>query len=192
MGLLGPVHGQAVATARRLCRSAAEGDDLDHESLLLAFDRLHTLRDVSRFRSWFYAILLNRHRNRYRASFWRRFLPWEAAFPDGREPEGERGEEWGERSRQANRVAQALAALAPEQREAVVLFEIDGYSIGEIAAMQGVGLPAVKSRLTRGRAALRRQYERLDTRIPAVEPSRVGELTPLRVASVPIKEGSDD
>jgi hypothetical protein len=41
-----------------------------------------------------------------------------------------------------------------------VLFEIDGYSIMEIAAMQGASVPAVKSRLSRGREALRRHYER--------------------------------
>jgi RNA polymerase sigma-70 factor (ECF subfamily) len=46
------------------------------------------------------------------------------------------------------------------QREAVVLFEVDGYSIEEIAAMQRVSVSAVKSRLVRGRERLRRYYER--------------------------------
>jgi hypothetical protein len=42
-----------------------------------------------------------------------------------------------------------------------VMFEVDGYPIEEIAAMQGVSLSAVKSRLARGRERLRRHYERM-------------------------------
>ncbi len=159
IALLEPIHHQATATARRLCRSQAEGDDLYQEAVVRAFDKLHTLRDETRFRSWFFATLLSRHRTRVRRSFWRRFLPWEAAFPNGAEPAGEDGSTWDEQARGAQRAASALATLAPEQREAVVLFEIDGLSIEEIANMQRVSIPAVKSRLVRGREKLRWYYE---------------------------------
>ena len=161
MVLLEPLHGRALASARRLGRSTAEGDDLYQETVLRAFEKLHTLRDESRFGAWFYATLLSRHRTRYRRSFWRRFLPWEEAFPD-EGPPGEDGRRWERRSIEAGRATRALATLAPEQREAVVLFELDGYSIAEIAAMQHASVPAVKSRLSRGREALRRHYERDD------------------------------
>lgn len=160
MALLEPLHERAMASARRLGRSTAEGDDLYQETVLRAFEKLHTLRDESRFGAWFYATLLSRHRTRYRRSFWRRVLPWEGAFP-GDGPPGEDGQEWEGRSIEARRAARALATLAPEQREAVVLFEIDGYTITEIAAMQGASVPAVKSRLQRGREALRRHYQRV-------------------------------
>ena len=42
-----------------------------------------------------------------------------------------------------------------------MLFEVDGFSIEEIARLTGASVPAVKSRLTRGRERLRRHYERL-------------------------------
>jgi RNA polymerase sigma-70 factor, ECF subfamily len=160
MALLEPFHEQALATSRRLCRSAAEGDDLYQDAVLRAYEKLHTLRDDSRFRSWFYVTLLNRHRDRFRRPLWRRVLPWEDAFPDGDGPVGEDGREWTHETEQATRVARALATLVPEQREAVVLFEVDGYSIEEIAAMQRASIPAVKSRLVRGRERLRAHYER--------------------------------
>ncbi len=160
VALLLPVHTQAVATARRLCRSATEGDDLYQEAVLRAFEKLHTLRDESRFRSWFYATLLSRHRTRLRRLLWRRFLPWEDAFPDGAGPAGEDGSSWDERRRRSARITRALATLAAEQREALVLFELDGFSIEEIAIMQRASVPAVKSRLTRGREKLRGWYER--------------------------------
>ena len=171
--LLEPVHHRAIATARRLCRSSADGDDLYQEAVLRAFDKLHTLRHEARFGSWFYATLLSRHRTRARGSFWRRFLSWEAAFPDGHGPAGEDGGRWDEEALRAARVGHALQTLAAEQREAVVLFEIDGYSIEEIATMQRVSVSAVKSRLARGRDRLRRHYERMG--FGAAATSQVGE-----------------
>jgi RNA polymerase sigma-70 factor, ECF subfamily len=158
--LLGPIHGSAVATARRLTRSRSDGDDLYQESVLRAFEKLHTLRDEARFRSWFYATLLSRHRSRSRRRLWKRQVPLEVAFAGDAEPAGEDGGRWGERIRQANRAAQALATLDAVQREVIVLFEIDGYTIEEIADMQRASLSAVKSRLSRGRRKLRRYYER--------------------------------
>jgi RNA polymerase sigma-70 factor, ECF subfamily len=171
MALLEPIHGQAAATARRLCRTTSDGDDLYQEAVLRAYERLHTLRDTSRFRSWFYATLLNQHRSRHRRSFLRRFLPWEEAFPDGTEPAVPAGEASAEWTAEASRVARALATLPAEQREAVVLFEIEGYSIEEVAVMQRASTSAVKSRLKRGRERLRTTYERRhDSRI--VKPGR--------------------
>ena len=173
--LLGPIHAQAVATARRLSRSIDEGDDLYQESVLRAFERLDGLRNESSFRSWFFAILLSRHRSgRRRAS--RRTVPIEEAFPGGGEPVAEDGTRWEEESRRAERAARALSVLSPEQREAVVLFEIEGFSVGEIASLQAVTESAVKSRLARGRERLRRFYAREQSRSAPVNPGRAAEV----------------
>ena len=158
--LLRPIHPNAIATARRLCRSRSDGDDLYQESVLRAFEKLHTLRDESRFRSWFYATLLSRHRSRSRRAFWKRHVPLAEAFSEEREPAGEDGARWLEQFERANRAAESLAALEAVQREAIVLFEIDGYTIEEVADMQRASISAVKSRLSRGRRKLRRFYER--------------------------------
>lgn len=157
-GLLEPIHESALVTARRLCRSAADGDDLYQETVLRAFGKLHTLRDESRFRSWFFATLLMRHRSRHRLRFWRRLVPLDEAFPPGRDPVGVDGSSWDEEVRRARRAALGLSSLPADQREAVVLFEIDGYSIEEIAVTQQASIAAVKSRLSRGREKLRRFY----------------------------------
>ena len=131
--LLRPVHERALATARRLCRQPEDGDDLYHDAVLRAFQKLPSLRDEAKFRSWFFAVLLSLHRSRHRRAFWKRFVSLEEMLPDD-EPivGGGDGEEW----RRADRATKALASLKPEQREAVVLFEIEGFRIEEIAAMQ--------------------------------------------------------
>jgi len=160
LALVAPLHDRAALSARRLAGSAHDGDDLLQESLLRAFRALHTLRDESRFGAWFYTILLSVHRNRSRRSFWKRFLPSDAGLESGLEAAGEDGGRWEEERHEAARVSRALAALPAEQREAVVLFELDGMSVEEVAALQGASVSAVKSRLARGRARLRRIYER--------------------------------
>jgi RNA polymerase sigma-70 factor (ECF subfamily) len=159
--LLKPFHDQAAATARRLSRSAEDGDDLFQEAVIRAYDKLPSLRDESRFRPWFYSLLLSVHRNRSRRGFWRRFLSLEGKDGKSIDVAGEDGASWDEERRGAERVSRALAGLPPEQREAVVLFEMDGFSIEEIAAIQKASQSAVKSRLSRARERLRRHYERL-------------------------------
>ncbi|MBA3459635.1 MAG: RNA polymerase sigma factor [Deltaproteobacteria bacterium] len=151
--LLEPVHDRAVAFARGVCRSRSDGDDLMQEALLRALDKLPSLRDDGAFRFWLYRVIISVHRNRYKRSFWRRLLPLEAetepASPD-------RNEELGG----AERARLALAELPHEQREAIVLFELEGWKVEEIADLLGVSISAVKSRLVRGRERLRTIYTR--------------------------------
>ena len=54
-------------------------------------------------------------------------------------------------------VQQALRRLRPEQRRALVLHHICDRSVEEIAAETGVSVGTVKSRLSRGRAALAKE-----------------------------------
>ena len=56
-------------------------------------------------------------------------------------------------------VQDALKALPPEYRAAVVLCDIEGFSYEEIAATLGVKLGTVRSRIHRGRAQLRSALE---------------------------------
>jgi RNA polymerase sigma-70 factor (ECF subfamily) len=48
-----------------------------------------------------------------------------------------------------------MGAIGADQRTAIVLYDVEGYDYGEIATMTGVSLGTVKSRIHRGRLALR-------------------------------------
>jgi RNA polymerase sigma-70 factor (ECF subfamily) len=54
-------------------------------------------------------------------------------------------------------VSEAVGALAPLQREALILFEYEGLSLEEIAAVAAADVGTVKSRLHRAREALKRR-----------------------------------
>jgi RNA polymerase sigma-70 factor (ECF subfamily) len=49
----------------------------------------------------------------------------------------------------------ALAQITNDQRTAIVLYDVEGYDYAEIADMTGVSIGTVKSRIHRGRLALR-------------------------------------
>ncbi len=60
-----------------------------------------------------------------------------------------------EQNETAAMVRAAIDRLSPEQREAITLRDLDGYSYEEIAEMLGIGIGTVKSRISRARTSLR-------------------------------------
>jgi len=163
--LIEPVHERAVAFARGLCRSRSDGDDLLQEAVLRALTKLDGLRDDGAFRVWLYRIVISVHRNRCRRAFWRRLIPFGDAgddVPADATPAAAdfRTTPWSPAAAEAShRARRALAALPAAQREAIVLFEIEGWLVEEIAELQRISASAVKSRLARGRARMRAHYE---------------------------------
>lgn len=156
--LLGPIHDEVQLFARRVARSNAEGDDVFQEAVLRAARKLGSLRDPARFKSWMFSVVASVHRTRTRRSIWRRWISSDKP-PD---VIGDDGAQWANDQASANRAAAALATLEPTQREAIVLFELHGYSIEEIAEIQSATISSVKSRLVRGRERLRAYYARLE------------------------------
>ena len=63
-------------------------------------------------------------------------------------------------------LATALATITDDQRTAIVLFDVEGYDYAEIAEMTGVSLGTVKSRIHRGRLALRDAARGADGAVP--------------------------
>jgi RNA polymerase sigma-70 factor (ECF subfamily) len=67
----------------------------------------------------------------------------------------------------ARRIQDGLQRLSDEQRMTVVLCDVQGHSYEEVAAMMGVELGTVKSRLSRARASLR-DYLAANGELPAM------------------------
>lgn len=150
--LLEPVHDRALAFARSIARSRDDGDDLFQEALVRALAKIEGLRDDRAFRGWLYRVIISVHRDRYRRAFWQRLLPLTSEPATTGSHEDELGA--------AERARAALATLAHEPREAIVLHDIEGWRVEEIAALEGTSVSAIKSRLSRGRDRLRQVYER--------------------------------
>lgn len=131
--------------------------DAVQEAFFSCYKNLNRFRGDS-FRSWLTRIALNaatdilRYRKRRPAD---PFPEWE---DDSWQPPA--GEEASPERQQMHRqtslmLAGAMAQITPDQRSAILLYDVEGYDYQEIADMSGVSLGTVKSRIHRGRLALR-------------------------------------
>lgn len=143
--------------AYRVVRDREAAADAVQEAFLSAYRNLARFRGDS-FRSWLTRIVLNAATDVLRARSRRPAVPYpewedESWQPPADESEGPERVAMARSRRRA--LAQALERITPDQRAAIVLFDVEGYDYQEIADMTGVSLGTVKSRIHRGRLALR-------------------------------------
>jgi RNA polymerase sigma-70 factor (ECF subfamily) len=156
--------------AYRLLGSPADASDVVQEVFLKVFRGVGSFREHSSLRTWVYRIAVNEAHNHHRwfSRHCRREVameeaaeharPIESAADPGRSPFDHALE-----SENRTLIEQALAHINPVFRTAVVLRDIENLSYEEIAEILQVSLGTVKSRILRGREALRRELtQRLD------------------------------
>jgi RNA polymerase sigma-70 factor (ECF subfamily) len=157
--------------AWRLLSDPADASDVVQEVFLKIFRNVNHFRGDSTLRTWVYRIAVNESHNRRRWLFRHRRgeTGLEESFEDNdchEKPLMDAGETPFDFT--MNREAQllleeGLAAISPVFRSAVVLREMEEMSYDEIAEILEVSIGTVKSRIMRGREALRRYLaSRLD------------------------------
>lgn len=142
----------------RVVRSDEEAQDICQEAFLKAYRGLPSFKRESKFSSWLYQIALNLSRDRLRRRKTRHWVSLDdidEAASTGLNRVPAEAERLVEELEVQERVANAVAALPGEQREAVILKEYQGLTFLEIAEIQGVPVSTVKTRLYRGLSVLR-------------------------------------
>ena len=151
----------------RLMADPGDSYDVVQEVFLKIFRNIGTFRSQSSLKTWIYRIAVNEVHN-YRRWFFRHRRQ-EVASAD----EGEGGKNYGDTVPDRGRspydhaldgekrvmIENALARINPIFRAAVVLRDVEDLSYEEIADVLDISLGTVKSRITRGREAMRRQLE---------------------------------
>jgi RNA polymerase sigma-70 factor, ECF subfamily len=137
--------------ARALTRDVAAADDLVQDCLTRALGKLHLWQKGTDLRAWLFTILHNQYVN-----YVRRSVREGAAvgLNDG-EPLLTRAPQQGQRL-ELRDLERAIAKLPEEQQSAILLVGLEGMRYEEVAAMLGVPVGTIRSRLSRGREALRR------------------------------------
>jgi RNA polymerase sigma-70 factor (ECF subfamily) len=131
--------------ARALTRNVELADDLVQDTLVRALRSEHLFHGGD-LRSWLYTILTNLNRNRLR-SLARRPAVQSIGDNDASDMSGP---EAGGRD-----IERALAALADDQRAALLLVVLEGLTYREVAEVQGVPIGTVMSRLARARMQIK-------------------------------------
>ena len=143
--------------ARSMCKDPTDADDLAQDALLKAYLALRSYRFSSAFSTWLYRVVRNTFIDHARQDASRKRLLAEASEPtlDRDTPETAPPDELIEKDQLRAALWDALRALPLEYRTTVVLFDVEGLSHEEVAAVEGVAVGTVKSRLSRGRGQLR-------------------------------------
>lgn len=165
--------------ARRVA-SAADIDDLLQDIFVRMHQGLGSLRDEERFGGWVYRIahsaIVDKARQRARAPRLEPAGELEAAprLDDDEELQSDLGE----------CVALFVGRLPSPYREAVTLTELEGLAQKDAAAMLGISISAMKSRVQRGREKIRYMFEEC-CQISVDGRGRVIECEPRSLDEVP-------
>jgi RNA polymerase sigma-70 factor (ECF subfamily) len=149
------------ALVARMVPDRDQAADAVQEAFFSAYRNMRSFRGGS-VRSWLSRIAINAAMDQQRLKKRRPAQPYPELEDDSWQPpagpdaDPVRTAMHGERSRA---LQAALASITADQRHAIVLFDVEGYDYQEIADLTGVSLGTVKSRIHRGRLALRERLE---------------------------------
>lgn len=129
-----------------LC-SEEDAADAAQEAILIAYQKLSSLRDRSRFRPWLLRILTNECYAILRQR--KRMVPFDS-LPEQEAPSP---------STSSEELWQAVCDLSEQLRSVVVLYYYEGFSARETGEILGISEANVKTRLSRARKRLREQLE---------------------------------
>ena len=152
--------------SRRITRNREDAEDVTQQSFQKAFVHLNTFSGDASFSTWLTRIAINEALMLLRKKRGSREISTDdpsaitgiAVSPEVRDS-GPCPEERFWRLQQKGILNQALKQLKPETRTAIELRDLGERSVRETAQIMGASVTAVKSRLHRGRAKLRKAFE---------------------------------
>ena len=157
--------------ARALTRDVNRADDLVQDTLVRALAKQHLWQAGTNLRAWLFTLMHNQHVNDVRRSNREGgnidVDDMASVLVANTDPTA---------SRQLRELERALNRLPLEQRESILLVGLEGLRYDEAASILGVPIGTVRSRLSRGREALRKLMgmDELDT--PAIAAQEREEL----------------
>jgi RNA polymerase sigma factor (sigma-70 family) len=151
--LLSGSHAHVRRFARTLCATPEDAEDAAQDALIVMYRKIGTLRATAALASWMFQIVRNECIRRTRVTF-NRLAPVATAAPSAEDAALARLE--------IERIVDSISKLPPEQRAVLVLRDIHGMSGAATAQALGLSRTAMKSRLHRGREALRAELNASD------------------------------
>ncbi|MFE9630907.1 RNA polymerase sigma factor [Streptomyces sp. NPDC006463] len=137
--------------AMSLCASPQDAEDAAQEALITLYRKIGTLRATGALASWMFRIVRNECLRQVRLLVSRR----DEASADP-EASAERSAEDAVLHRlEVERISAAISALPPDQRQVLIMRDMQGLPGKTVAHSLGLSSAAMKSRLHRARTALR-------------------------------------
>lgn len=159
-----PYEKTLFRAALRLTGNRTDAEDLVQETYLRAYAKFHQYAQGTNLKAWLYRILTNTFISEYRKAQRRpKHSPnedvedWQLMQAASHDSVGLESAETEALARiPSTQIQEALHSLSDEQRAVVVLADVESLSYKEIADILDIPIGTVMSRLSRGRASLRR------------------------------------
>lgn len=149
-------HARCLRAATHLLGDADDAEDAVQDAFVRAYRHLGSYREQDRFGAWLLRIVVNQCRTRAaRASRYTRLDEVGALTDAPPEAVDHAAHQAIEVSDRRAELAHALAQLAADQREAIVLRFAEELSYDEMSTVTGVGVSALKMRVQRACTRLR-------------------------------------
>lgn len=140
----------------RLVGTSEDADDLAVDTFLKVWHRFVSLHDITRFRPWLFRIATRKALDFLRARSHQTYVE-SLTDKDLADENSTRFEDWIEAR---EHIMQALMQVAPKPR-ACLLLQLEGFSLGEIARVVGLGEKSAGTYVSTAKEQLRLAYHRL-------------------------------
>jgi RNA polymerase sigma-70 factor (ECF subfamily) len=140
------VHAQLARYCKALMRDRDDAKDLMSETVAIAFEKFETLRNISSFKYFLFAIAVRLFRKKL--SRRREFVGIDEAM--AQRSDGVPGDSLSD----VGHLYAAINKLSDDKKEIIVLFELSGFSLQEISELKNMNLSTVKTNLSRARQEL--------------------------------------
>ena len=159
--LLEPEYPRAMMFCRKLMGDRDRGDDLYQDALVIACERISDLRDPGAFRPWLYRVIITTFQSTVRRPWWKRVVlmtpEMEHRLTTEDPTDAHSARRW---------LNRAFNVVSTEDQALLVLHELEGWPIRELAELLTRSEGAVKLRLYRIRRKMRQALLKLH-RLPA-------------------------
>ncbi|MDE2874711.1 MAG: RNA polymerase sigma factor [Gemmatimonadota bacterium] len=143
----------AHAVARAALDNPDDADDVCQDAFIRALQQIDRCRNPERFKAWLMTIVRNTAHNRRQYNQVRTAVPLEKAVSaaSGDDPLAD-----AERTELRGHLREAMTHLTDLQRRVLVLYDLEGWSHGEIAIELGISAGSSRVHLHVARKAMRR------------------------------------
>jgi RNA polymerase sigma-70 factor (ECF subfamily) len=152
------IKNELYSFAYRLMGNREDAEDLLQESYFKAFKYFHQLRETGKFKEWVFQITANQFRNQIKKKKRERtyFVEDFSAVVNERPQDSTvNPDKIFDEADLSDKVRKAINNLHPKMKTALVLFELQGFNIDEVAGILSISPGTVKSRLHYARKRLK-------------------------------------
>jgi RNA polymerase sigma-70 factor (ECF subfamily) len=158
MDLYKPAHERLYRFVQTLVWDKEEAKDIVNETALIAFEKFENIKDKDFFVSYLFSIANNLCKKHYKIKKIKAVFEWTKA---------DNNKAWQNAEVNVNtfELNKLLEYLSFEQRRALLLFELSGFSYDEISKIEKCSLSAVKSRIFSAKKVLKKILDKEDFQI---------------------------